>query len=54
MKRDNPKKEIILYDDKDKYDDVIDEAKVGCTGVQQPSREIIHVERLQPHRDNEK
>ena len=33
MQMDHPKKEMVLYDDEDKYDDVIYEEEVYCAGL---------------------
>ena len=33
MKMGNPEEEIILYDDKNKYDSVIEKYEVYCEGV---------------------
>ena len=35
----HPEEDIILYDDEEKYDDVINEGEVDCIGVQISSRE---------------
>ena len=52
----HPEEDIILYDDEEKYDDVINEGGVDCIGVLISSRdrESIPVERLELQRDNEK
>ena len=43
---DHTKEEIILYDNKDKYDDVINKEEVYCAEVQQSGIDIRTVERL--------
>ena len=45
---------MILDDSKDKYDDVIDEEKLGCAEVGKLSRYNILVERLESQWNNEK
>ena len=42
----NPDEEIITYEYEDKYDDVIDEEEVDCTGVRLSTRESRTIERL--------
>ena len=54
MQMDHPKVEMTLYDEEEKYDDIIDEYEVDCIGVRKEIIESRHVERLEPHWDNEK
>ena len=51
---DHPEEEMILDDDEDKYDDIIDEEEVDCSGVRKLIRESRPLERLEPQWDNNK
>ena len=48
MKMDRPEKEIILYCNEDRNDDVIDEDDIDCSGVIQLIKYSRPVERLEP------
>ena len=54
MKMGHPQEEIILDEDKGKYDDIIDEQEVDSVRVQLSIRQRTPVERLETQWDNQK
>ena len=45
---DHPEEEIILDNDKEKYDDIINEEELDCEGVRRSIRDNKPVEILEP------
>ena len=52
MNMENPEEEVILDDNEDKYDVVINEEEVYCTGVRRYIRQSRSVEIIRKERKN--